>query len=247
MDPMIEYLSNFNCIAVSDEVGRGPLAGPVVASTGLYLAELDPDQTFLSYLKQLGICDSKALTEKKRIKLLQTLELAPEALKQESLIYPKIEGKVFKCFPLTIQLVDEKTIDQINILQASLLAMSLGLEQTVSFAQSQVSWRPRPVLHLVDGNKLPPIDPRLKDIKVEQKAVVKGDQKIVAMGLVSIVAKQFRDLLMARLGQRYPGYGLEKHAGYPTKAHKEALKRLGPSPVHRLSFKGVLCQDQPNV
>jgi ribonuclease HII len=114
-------------------------------------------------------------------------------------------------------------IDRINILQASLTAM----------ARAEKFLRVRPDFVLVDGNQV-------FDSAVPQKAVVGGDALHSCISAASVLAKTFRDQLMAHMDARYPGYGLTKHKGYATREHLEALARLGPSPAHRLSFRGVL-------
>jgi ribonuclease HII len=96
-------------------------------------------------------------------------------------------------------------------------------------------WQGERGVWLIDGNRMPKQVPAT----VDAQAIIKGDSKSVLIGLASIIAKEYRDNLMVTLSKSFPGYGLEKHAGYPTKAHKEAIAKLGPSPIHRKSFKGV--------
>lgn len=176
-----------------DEVGRGPLAGPVTAAAVI----LDPARPIP------GLADSKKLSPKKRQELFDAIQAGAVAV---SVGYASVEE-----------------IDRLNILHAALLAMSRavrGLETVPGYA-------------LIDGNKLPP------QLAMPARAVVKGDGTSVSIAAASIIAKVTRDRIMRRLDARYPGYGLAQHAGYPTKAHKEALLTLGPSPVHRRSFKPV--------
>jgi len=118
-------------------------------------------------------------------------------------------------------------VDQINILEATYQAMARavrGLKQQPKFLQ-------------IDGNKTIP-GYALK-VEIAQEYVIKGDGKIPAISAASIMAKTFRDRLMVKLAKRYPGYGISKHMGYGTKAHMDAIKKLGPSPHHRLTFRGV--------
>ena len=179
-------------IAGTDEVGRGPLAGAVVAAAVI----LDSNQPIV------GLKDSKKLSEKKR-------ELLAEEIKEKAI-----------CWCIARAEVEE--IDQINILQASLLAMRravLGL-----------SVEPRQVL--VDGRHCP-------SLEYPVQAVVKGDSLVPAISAASILAKVARDGEMVALDEIYPGYGLAKHKGYPTATHLAALHRLGPSPIHRRSFAPV--------
>ncbi|WP_444889742.1 ribonuclease HII [Microbulbifer sp. DLAB2-AA] len=179
-------------LAGVDEVGRGPLAGDVVAAAVI----LDPAEPIL------GLADSKKLSEKKRESLFE--EICERALS----------------FSIARATVEE--IDQINILQASLLAMRRAVEQLPL----------QPEFVLVDGNKRP-------DWSYACDTVIKGDSRVAAIAAASILAKVTRDREMVELDARYPGYGLAGHKGYPTKAHMQALEELGPSALHRVSFAPV--------
>lgn len=179
-------------LAGVDEVGRGPLAGPVIAAAVI----LDPANI------PEGLADSKALSAKKR-------EFLNALILQSSWV--------------GVGEASVEEIDEINILQASLLAM----ERAVS-ALPQV-----PQHLLVDGNKLP------KTLPCPATAVVKGDARSQSIAAASIVAKIRRDAIMQDLAQQFPGYGWEKNAGYPTKQHREALVKIGLTPHHRRSFKPV--------
>jgi len=172
-----------------DEVGRGPLAGDVVAAAVI----LDPEQPIV------GLNDSKKLTEKRR----------------ESL-FVEIQAKA-KSFCVARASVAE--IDDINILQASLLAMKRAVEG-LDIAPEHV-W--------VDGNKLP-------KWTFAAEAVVKGDSRVAAISAASILAKVVRDREMVAFDAIYPGYGFAGHKGYPTKVHMEAVDRLGVTAIHRTSF-----------
>jgi len=185
-------MSKQKWIAGVDEVGRGPLAGAVVAAAVI----LDPDNPIT------GLTDSKKLTEKKR-------EILSSEIKQKSL-----------CWALGRAEIEE--IDEINILQASLLAMKRAVEALST----------EPDHCLIDGNRCP-------DLKCSSEAIVKGDLKIQSIGAASIIAKVARDNEMVELDSRYPGYGLAKHKGYPTKFHIQALEDLGVTPIHRTSFAPV--------
>lgn len=182
-----------------DEVGRGCLFGPVVAAAVAFKEGL---------LVPEGIRDSKKISEKKR------KEIKEELFNQGHFISVGI------CSP--------QEIDELNILQASLLAMKkalLGLDLSLSEVEEV----------RIDGNqKIPNLDPKIK-----QKTIIKGDSKDKAIAAASIVAKVYRDELVTAMEGDYPGYGLSKHKGYPTRAHKEALQKLGVSNQHRKSFKGV--------
>ena len=129
-----------------------------------------------------------------------------------------------------IGIVDAEEIDAINILQASLKAMKLAVGQLV----------PQPDYLLVDGNfKVP--------MMVAQEPIKKGDSRSVSIAAASIIAKVSRDRMMAEYDGLYPGYGFVRHQGYPTKAHREAISKLGPCPIHRRTFKGVSEHCRPSV
>lgn len=179
-------------IAGVDEVGRGPLAGDVVAAAVI----LDPQCPIA------GLADSKALSESRR----QALD---GSIREQALAWGLGRASVAE-------------IDQLNILQASLLAMERAVQALVQ----------QPDFIYVDGNRCPRWAHR-------SQAVVKGDGRIAAIAAASIIAKVARDNEMQQLDARYPGYGLALHKGYPTAMHLEALRTLGPCPVHRRSFGPV--------
>ncbi len=211
-------LKTDTAIAGTDEVGRGPLAGPVVAATVI----LTDYKAGLEALLDLKVDDSKKLNQKKRKAILTELGI-------DFNIGCKIGlgGSLKGLGYFSITEIQPDEIDRINILQASLKAM----RESLSILESKKiigSW-------LVDGNKLPHNPPK----EWRCHTVVKGDSKSLVIALASIIAKEYRDDLMEDMGKKYPGYGLEKHAGYPTKQHREAIAKLGPTPIHRRSFKGV--------
>ncbi len=179
-------------LAGVDEVGRGPLAGPVVAAAVI----LDPNQPIL------GLADSKKLSEKKR----------------ESLYAEIVEKSI--AWSITRASVEE--IDALNILHASMLAMKRAVELL----------SPNPEYVLVDGNRCP-------ELAIPSEPVVKGDSRVQAIAAASILAKVSRDREMIELDIKYPGYGLAEHKGYPTKAHIEALERLGVNDLYRKTFGPV--------
>lgn len=179
-------------VAGVDEVGRGPLAGDVVAAAVV----LDPNNPIE------GLNDSKKLSEKRREILFELI----------------IEKAAF----WSIARASVAEIDEFNILQASLLAMKRAVDG--------LSCRPDYVM--VDGNKLPNWD-------YASEAVIQGDGLIAQISAASILAKVTRDRELVALDRQYPGYGLAKHKGYPTKLHIEALERIGPSVIHRRSFAPV--------
>ncbi len=179
-------------VAGVDEVGRGPLAGPVVAAAVILMPNHSVD----------GLADSKKLSEKRRVVLSR-------AIKEQALTWALGRAEV-------------EEIDRINILQASLLAMQRAV--------TALSHVPQHVQ--VDGNHCPVL-------QCSVEAIIRGDGKIAAISAASILAKVARDNEMILLDAEYPGYGLAKHKGYPTRDHLQALKRLGVTTIHRRSFKPV--------
>lgn len=193
-----EFDNSFNNkeIIGTDEVGRGPLAGPVVACS-VYISE------YFDKLQEIN--DSKKLTDKKRRKLYDILINSP---------YIKYE----------ISIKDEKIIDEINILNASLLAMKESCEKLIKKCGFSNS------LTLVDGNQ------KIKDYKYFQETVIKGDEKSLSIACASIIAKVFRDDIMIKYSEIYKNYDLEKNKGYGTKKHCEAIKKYGICDIHRKTF-----------
>ncbi|MDH4610921.1 ribonuclease HII [Pseudomonas sp. BN102] len=179
-------------VAGVDEVGRGPLCGPVVTAAVI----LDPSRPIL------GLNDSKKLSEARRDALY-------EEIREKALAW-------------CIARADVHEIDSLNILHATMLAMQRAVEG--------LSVQPR--LALIDGNRCPKLN-------VPCAPVVKGDSQVPAIAAASILAKVSRDREMAELDAAYPGYGIAGHKGYPTPVHLEALRRLGPTPIHRRSFGPV--------
>ena len=183
------YCEDFKVICGVDEAGRGPLAGPVCAA-----AVILPE-----HLELPGLTDSKKLTDKKRRELFPLIQ-------EQAIAYG-------------IGFATEQEIDEINILQATFLAMQRALDQL----------NVRPDLALIDGN-------REKDFGLPVKTVVKGDSLSANIAAASILAKVTRDNLMVELAEKYPQYGFDIHKGYGTKAHYAALREYGASPIHRMTF-----------
>lgn len=174
-----------------DEAGRGPLAGPVVAAAAIM--PVDYENELLN--------DSKKLRKKDR-------DVLEEIIKQDAIAWAIAE-------------VSHQEIDEINILNASFLAMHRAIDQLTT----------RPELLLIDGN-------RFKNYKdLPHECVVKGDGKYMSIAAASILAKTHRDAVMEAAAQQYPGYGWESNAGYPTKKHRDAIRELGVTPLHRKSFR----------
>ena len=172
-----------------DEAGRGPLAGPVCAAAVILPANVEIP----------GLNDSKKLSDKKR------RELYP-IIKEQAIAYG-------------IAFADQNEIDEINILQATYLAMERAINQLSV----------KPELALIDGN-------RAKDFGIPVETVVHGDSLSASIAAASVLAKVTRDDYMLKMAEEYPGYDFEIHKGYGTKAHYAALTQLGPCPIHRMTF-----------
>ena len=181
----------YKMIAGIDEVGRGPLAGPVVAA-----AVILPEG-----MEDIGLDDSKKLSAKKRAEIF-------EIIKEQAIA-------------IGIGIVDAFTIDKINIYEASKVAMKRAIELLPE----------QPDYLLIDAMKL--------DTGIPEEGIIKGDAKSISIAAASIVAKEVRDQMMKDYEQLYPGYGFAQNAGYGTKAHLEGLAKLGPTPIHRMTFAPV--------
>lgn len=185
----IESELPFELICGVDEAGRGPLAGPVCAA-----AVILPKGLVIP-----GLNDSKKLSDKRRRELFPIIQ-------QEAVSFG-------------IAFASQEEIDEINILQATFLAMRRAMEQL----------NPQPEFALIDGN-------RETDFGVPCKTVIRGDSLSANIAAASVLAKVTRDNWMMEAAEKYPGYGFEIHKGYGTKAHYAALEKLGPCPIHRRSF-----------
>ena len=190
---LFEQFDKLKVVGGTDEAGRGPLAGPVVAA-----AVILPNDFPIEILN-----DSKKMNQKDRIK-------AEKVIKEKAVAW-------------SVTAVSHKTIDKINILNASLLAMKKCYEK-IRDKGFEVS------ILLCDGNKTP-------DVDCPVEAIVKGDGKIPEIMAASILAKNHRDRLMVMAHEKWPQYGFNRHNGYPTKEHYEALGKYGPCPIHRLTFR----------
>ena len=190
-----EKINNgFNLVAGVDEAGRGPLAGPVCAAAVILPIDCEIE----------GLDDSKKISEKKREKLYDII--------------------IEKAVAYNIQLVDNVVIDDINILNATYLAMTNAVNNLEIM----------PDFVLIDGNRLPP------QLKIPSEAIVKGDSKSMSIAAASILAKVTRDRLMLELAKKYPEYEFERHKGYGTKLHCEKLREFGPCEIHRKTFIGKI-------
>lgn len=182
-------LSGYKYIAGVDEAGRGPLAGPVCAA-----AVILPEDAVIE-----GLNDSKKLSEKKREEL-----------------YDKI---IDTALAYNIEMVDEKIIDDINILNATYVAMNRAVD----------GLQIKPDFVLIDGN-------RIEGMTIPHETVVKGDAKSLSIAAASVLAKVTRDRYICEISDQYPEYNFKKHKGYGTKEHTEAILQHGPCPIHRMTF-----------
>ena len=187
---------NTKIIAGTDEAGRGPIAGPVVAAAVIF-----NKKTF-----HKDVNDSKKLSEKKREELFEWI--------------------ISNCISYGIGIISHEEIDEINILQASLKAMGNAVDQL----------NKKPDLILIDGNKT-------FSSEIETKTIVKGDAKSFSIAAASIIAKVTRDKMMYEYSEKYPGYLWNKNKGYPTKAHIEAVRTFGITPLHRKTFLSKILEE----
>jgi ribonuclease HII len=192
------FKKGYENIAGVDEVGRGPLAGPVVAAAIIFSKNKS-----LSKLLEIGIRDSKLLSSKKREYLYELI--------------------LEKCYDWSTGIVSEETIDEINILEASMLAMKKAVEKL----------KTKPDFLLIDGNHT------IKNYPASQIAIPKADQFVFSVSAASIIAKVTRDRILIDLDEKYPNYGFAQHKGYGTKLHMEILEKVGPCKIHRKSFSPV--------
>jgi ribonuclease HII len=200
MDLEIEkyyFSQGHSLLGALDEAGRGPLAGPVVAACVV----CRPDFSICEKLE--GVKDSKKLSEKKREELFEYI--------------------IDEFCAVGLGICDQDTIDRINILEASFLAMKKAIS----------SLKEKADFYLLDG-KFP-----IKNTSIRQQPIIKGDDKVFSIASASIIAKVTRDRLMREYHERWPAYGFDKHKGYGTKAHISALAEYGPCEIHRRSFARV--------
>ena len=183
------YSNGYSIIAGIDEAGRGPLAGPVVAAAVI----LRKDEVIP------GVNDSKKLSEKKREYLYDEIKI--------------------RALSVGVGVVDEKVIDEINILNATYLAMKMAVENLTI----------KPDFILLDAVSL-------SDLNIPQRPIIKGDSLSLSIASASIIAKVERDRMICEYDKTYPLYGFSKHKGYGTKYHMEAIRNMGVLPVHRKSF-----------
>jgi ribonuclease HII len=206
-----ELSNNYGLIIGVDEVGRGPLCGPVVAAATLFR-----DQEYIipeELQREFGLIrDSKKLSGKQREEILDFIQ---------------------KHFWTGTGLCNHQTIDRINILEASFLAMKKAIAELEKKIGQENVFRGAKRIVLVDGNK------NIPNLSLDQRAVVGGDKRVKSISAASIVAKVARDKIMLDFHQQYPQYRFDLHKGYGTKLHLAAIKQFGPAPIHRRSFEPI--------
>lgn len=197
-----------------DEAGRGPLAGPVVAAAACYKRHdfQIPENMEKEFV---FIRDSKTVSEKKREEMFAIIS---------------------EHFDVGVGIIHPETIDRVNILQATFLAMkeAVGdIQRKVRLNAPLQGTDPASILLLIDGNQ------KIPNLSLAQETVVGGDRIVKSIAAASIIAKVTRDRLMNEYDVQFPQYGFKKHKGYGTKMHMEALQKYGPTPIHRISFAPV--------
>jgi ribonuclease HII len=213
-------------IIATDEVGRGPLSGPVViGAVRIVVEDAESLKTLLKSLRAKGIKDSKKLTPLDRSKLLNKLGIFDLGFRQKGILCVKGIEVSYLTWDM-----DHEKIDELNILAASLYGMKEAA-QTLSQAKKY------PTTVLIDGHLK--LRWGIEKSPWTEIPVIKGDAKSVLIGLASVIAKEKRDTYMKEMHEIYPQYGFNSHFGYPTKEHRLAIEEFGPCSIHRKTFKGV--------
>ena len=213
-------------LIATDEVGRGPLGGPVViGAVRVFIQDKEQLTALLRFLRPKGVKDSKKLSSENRLNILKKLGV---------MLLPYREKGTLMMKGLEVSYVtwemDHEVIDAENILAASLRGMK---EAALHLSEMEK----KHTVVLIDGNAK--LRWGMEKSPWQEIPVIEGDSKSLLIGLASIIAKEKRDAFMREMHEIYPQYGFASHFGYPTKAHREAIATFGPSPIHRKTFKGV--------
>lgn len=223
----LKHISEFpHEIIATDEVGRGPLGGPVVIGA---VKVLVPDEksfrALLRYLKKQGVGDSKQITPERRREVLDNLQIPNSEFKRTQTLNFKDLTLTYITWDMSSEIIDRE-----NILAASLRGMKEAATELSELKSSSTTV-------FIDGNM------KFRWDKVAfpwtEIPIIQGDSKSLLIGLASMIAKEKRDSFMKEMHALYPQYGFDSHFGYPTKFHREAIQKFGPSPIHRKTFKGV--------
>jgi len=206
-----------------DEAGRGPLAGSVVA-TAVALKNSNYLQAYKEFLT------SEMTSENSNMKKMKIWDLIRDSKTLSAKQREEAYDFIVKIFYIGIGICDHDTIDRINISEASFLAMKKAI---VDLKNKNHEIKNRKNIILVDGNK------KIPNFSENQKAIIQGDKKVKSISAASIVAKVTRDRMMLKANKKYPEYEFDRHKGYGTKIHMEALEKYGPCEIHRQSFKPV--------
>jgi ribonuclease HII len=202
-----QFFKNENFIlAGADEAGRGSLAGPVVSAVVVFQNSIFGNLDILKEFEKYNLNDSKKISYKNR-------HILRDIIEKNSLYF-------------SVNFVNEKVIDEVNILNATKISMKNNLNYICN------KFNIKPDLLIIDGNFFVNFD-------VPQKSIIKGDSKSASIAAASILAKVYRDEFMEKMDEKYPKYGFSKHFGYGTKQHLDMIKNYGPSPIHRKTFYPV--------
>lgn len=234
------YKEGYDWVVGIDEAGRGPLAGPVVAAAAsprnlqFIISNLEKENKNPNYKSKdipsvLWTSSPPQSCNRKQQRGGEEWELIRDSKTLSEKQREKIYDFIIKKFFIGVGICDHKTIDRINILQASFLAMKMAMTNLISNIKSEN----KKYIILIDGNK------KIPNFSGEQTAIPRGDKKIKSISTASIIAKVTRDRIMREAHKKYPRYGFDRHKGYGTKIHMEALRKFGPCKIHRRSFKPI--------
>ena len=213
-------------IIATDEVGRGPLSGPVVIGAVRIMVENQAAlKKVLKLLKLAHVADSKKISPKDRGVILKNLGVKDHDFRSKKILVLKDVKISYVTWEM-----DHEIIDQENILAASLRAMKEASQRLSTKKKNQTTVLIDGHMKLRWGTKTSPWN---------EIPIIKGDSKSLLMGLASLIANEKRDIFMRSMHELYPQYGFNSHFGYPTKSHREAIQKHGPCPIHRKTFKGV--------
>jgi len=224
------FSEGYEIIIGIDEAGRGPLAGPVVACATSLKATCHPERSEGSHAKASTTNLEGFFADAQNDKLFNLIRDSKTlSEKQREEIY----NFILENFNVGVGICDHETIDRINILEASFLAMKKALADLERSDLKPAKVGPLKKIILLDGNK------KIPNLSQEQKAIVNGDKYVKSISAASIIAKVTRDRMMRQMHEKYPQYQFDRHKGYGTKLHMDSLQKYGPCEIHRQSFRPV--------